>query len=171
MISSFSFCYFGKQATKLSDNDLEWPFRFLFQVLHITGVTLNCEYLCQLALTLPSALYMLRKFLNLKHDNFVKFAVSQNLQHSTSWKIVLKWLEERLYPTYAQISHSSKAEGGSVRRFWLKEVILGSGKVCFYPHKVYCFNIIIDQVEKLLKKPGVPEMSSSGTSAPWKKTF
>ena len=31
-------------------------------------------------------------------------------------------------------------------------------KVCFYPHKLYCFNSIIDQIEGLLKRPGVPEL-------------
>ena len=39
-----------------------------------------------------------------------------------------------------------------------RKVILGSGKLCFYPYKLYCFNSVIDQVETLLKKPGVPEM-------------
>ena len=39
-----------------------------------------------------------------------------------------------------------------------RKVILGSGKVSFYPHKLYCFNSVIDQVEGLLKRPGVPEM-------------
>ena len=35
---------------------------------------------------------------------------------------------------------------------------MGSGKVCFYPHKLYCFSSVIDQIEGLLKRPGVPEM-------------
>lgn len=30
--------------------------------------------------------------------------------------------------------------------------------MCFYPHKLYCFNSVIEQVERLLKRPGVPEM-------------
>ena len=37
-------------------------------------------------------------------------------------------------------------------------MILASGKVCFYPHKLYCFKSVIDQVEGLLKRPGVPGM-------------
>ena len=39
-----------------------------------------------------------------------------------------------------------------------RKVILGSGKVCFYPPKLYCFNSVIDQIEGLLKRPEVPEM-------------
>ena len=48
------FFLFWQASTKLSDNGLEWLLWFLFQFLHITGVTFNCEYLCQLALMLPS---------------------------------------------------------------------------------------------------------------------
>ena len=36
-----------------------------------------------------------------------------------------------------------------------KKVILASGKVCFYPHKLYCFKSVIYQIEGLLKRPGV----------------
>ena len=39
-----------------------------------------------------------------------------------------------------------------------RKVISGSGKVRFYPHKIYCFNSVIDQVKGLRKRPGVPEM-------------
>lgn len=39
-----------------------------------------------------------------------------------------------------------------------RKVISGSGKVCFYPHKIYSFNSVIDRVEELLKRSGIPEM-------------
>ena len=39
-----------------------------------------------------------------------------------------------------------------------RKVISGSGKVRFYPPKIYCFNSVIDQVKGLRKRPGVPEM-------------
>lgn len=69
------FVLFWQATTKLSDNGLEWLLRFLFQFLHILGITCNSQYLCQLALPFPSSLYLLQKFVNLKRDNFVKFAV------------------------------------------------------------------------------------------------
>ena len=37
------FLLFWQASTKLSDNGLEWLLRFLFQFLHTTGVTFNCE--------------------------------------------------------------------------------------------------------------------------------
>ena len=39
-----------------------------------------------------------------------------------------------------------------------RKVISGNGKKGFYPHKIYCFNSVIDRVEELLKRSGVPEM-------------
>ena len=56
--------------------------------------------------------------------------------------------------------HLAKAVKKSVEQHWQEKLslALASGKVCFYPHKIYCFNSLIDQVEGLLKRPGVPEM-------------
>ena len=49
------------QATcKISDNGLEWLLRFVFQFLHVMGITCKSEYVCQLAAMLPSSLYLLR---------------------------------------------------------------------------------------------------------------
>lgn len=47
------------QATcKISDNGLEWLLQFVFQFLHVIGITCKSEYVCQLALMLPSSLYL-----------------------------------------------------------------------------------------------------------------
>ena len=47
----------------------------MFQFLHVMGITCNSDYICQMAFMLPTSLYLLRKFVNLNRDNFVKFAV------------------------------------------------------------------------------------------------
>ena len=69
------FLLFGQATCKISDNGLEWLLYFMFQFLHVKGINYSSEYLSQLALMLPSSLYLLRKFVNLERDNFVKFAV------------------------------------------------------------------------------------------------
>ena len=53
------FLLFWQATCKLSDNGLEWLLRFMFQFLHVVGITCNSEYLCQMALMLPSSLYLL----------------------------------------------------------------------------------------------------------------
>jgi len=72
---SVYFLLFWQAICKISDNGLEWLLRFMFQFLHAAGITCKSEYLCQMALMLPSSLYLLRTFVNLKRDDFVKFAV------------------------------------------------------------------------------------------------
>ena len=66
---------FWQVTSKISDNGLEWFLLFMFQFLHVVGITCNSDYLCEMALMLPSSLNLLRKFVNLERDNFVKFAV------------------------------------------------------------------------------------------------
>ena len=152
------FLLFWQASTKLSDNGLEWLVRFLFQFLHITGETFNCEYLCQLALMLPSSLYLLRKFVNSKRDNFVKFAVCPKCAALYQLENCTRVVGGKIVPNLCSNKPFKKGRRGQCEEVLAKKVILGSGKVCFYPHKVYCFNSIIDQVENLLKRPGVPEM-------------
>ena len=72
---SVYFLLFWQGICKISDNGLEWLLRFMFQFLHAAGITCKSEYLCQMALMLPSSLYLLRTFVNLKRDDFVTFAV------------------------------------------------------------------------------------------------
>ena len=69
------FLLLWQASCKISDNGLEWLLRFIFQFFLTIGVTCKCEYLCQMAVMFPSSLYLLQKFVKLKRDNFVKFAV------------------------------------------------------------------------------------------------
>lgn len=39
-----------------------------------------------------------------------------------------------------------------------KKMTLPSGKVCFFPHKVYCFSSIINELEKMVQRSGITEM-------------
>ena len=131
--------------------------RFIFQFLHALGVTCNSDQLCQVALMLPNSLYLLRKFVNLKRDNFVKFAVCPKC--ASLYQIgctrligghaVSNTCSHRLF------KKGAKRDCGAVLA---KKVILASGKVCFYPQILYCFNSVIDQIEGLLKRPGIPDM-------------
>ena len=113
------------------------------------GITCKSEYVCQLAVMLPSSLYLLRQFVDLRRDSFVKFAVCPKCAS-------LYQLENCTRPVGDQIVSSictykpfrSERECGSALE---RKVIVGSGKVYFYPHK-------LDQVEEFLKRPGVPEM-------------
>lgn len=150
------FLLFWQATCKISDNGLEWLLRFMFQFLHMIGITCNSEYLAEMVLLFPSSLYLLRKFVMFKLDDFVKFAVCpkcsslynlENCTRKVGGKVVSNICSNKPFK-------KSRECGASLA----KKVILSCGKECFYPHKLYCFNSIIDQVERLLKRPGVPEM-------------
>ena len=152
------FLLFWQATTKLSDNGLEWLLRFLFQFLHILGITCNSQYLCQLALLFPSSLYLLRKFVNLKRDNFVKFAVCPKCAALYQLNDCTRLVGGQIVSNVCTRRPFKKGKRGPCGAALAKKVILGSGKVCFYPFKLYCFNSVIEQVETLLKRPGIPEM-------------
>lgn len=147
------------QATcKISDNGLEWLLQLMFQFLHVMGITCKSEYVCQLAVMLPSSLYLLGQFVDFKRDNFVKFAVCPKCASLYQLENCTRHVGDQIVSslcTYIYKPFRSKRECGAAL---VRKVILGSGKVYFYPHKLYCFNSIIDQVEGLLERPGAPEM-------------
>ena len=150
------FLLFWQAACKISDNGLEWLLRFMFQFLHMIGITCNSEYLAEMVLMFPSSLYLLRKFVMFKRDDFVKFAVCPKCSSLYNLENCTRKVGGRIVSNICSNKPFKKSRecGASLA----KKVILSCGKECFYPHKLYCFNSIIDQVERLLKRPGVPEM-------------
>ena len=60
---------------KISNNGLEWLLRFLFQFLHLVGITYHCDYLVEFCTMFPTSLYVLRQLVEFDRDDFVKFVV------------------------------------------------------------------------------------------------
>lgn len=150
------FLLFWQATCKINDNGLEWLLRFMFQFLHLMGITCNSEYLSQMVLMFPSSLYLLRKFVMFKRDYFVKFAVCPKCSSLYNLGNCTRKVGENIVSNICSNKPFKKSRECGAQL--LKKVILSCGKVCFYPHKLYCFNSVIEQVERLLKRPGVPEM-------------
>ena len=136
-----SFLLFWQATCKI--RGLELQLRFMFQFMHVIGITLHSEYLCQMSLTLPSSPYLLRKFVNLKYDNFIKFAVCPKCASLYNLKVVEGYLGVRLSQISVTTAHLAKVVWNSI------------GKKSYLSQ---CFNSLIHKVEGLLKRPGVPEM-------------
>ena len=139
---------------KLSNNGLEWLLRFLFQFLHLLGVTCNCEYLVEFCAMFPTSLYVLRKIVGLDRDDFVKYVVCPtcsslhepgNCTQRIGDRIVAKCCTNKAFKK----GNRAKECGTKLA----KRVVLSDGKECYYPFKVYCFNSVINQLEAMLKKP------------------
>ncbi|PFX26443.1 hypothetical protein AWC38_SpisGene8874 [Stylophora pistillata] len=122
-------------------------------------INYSSEYISQMALILPTSLYLLRKFGNLKRDDFVKFAVCPKCASLYKLESCTRLIGGQVVTNIRSHRPFNKGLVSECGTVLARKVILGSGKVCFYPHKIYCFNRVIDQLEGLLKRPGVPEIS------------
>ena len=148
---------FWQASYKISDNGLEWLLRSMF-VFHAIGIFCNSEYLCQISLMFPSSLYLLRKFVRLKRDNFVKFAVCPKCSSLYDLDNCTREVGGRIVSNICTNIPFKKGRKGECGEAMARKVVLNSGKGCFYANKLYCFNSVIDQLEGVLKRPGVPEM-------------
>ena len=82
--------------------------------------------------------------MNLKRDNFVKFAVCPKCASLYKLESCTRHVGGQIVSnicSHKPFKKGSKRECGTALA---RKVVLGSGKVCFYPHKLYCFNSIID---------------------------
>ena len=61
-----NFLLFWQATCKISDNGLEWLLRFMFQFLHLMGITCNSDYICQMAFMLPTSLFPASKVCEFK---------------------------------------------------------------------------------------------------------
>ena len=139
---------------KLSNNGLEWLLRFLFQFLHLLGVTCNCEYLVEFCAMFPTSLYVLRKIVDLDRDDFVKYVVCPTCSSLYDPGNCTQRIGDRIVAKCCTNKAFKKGKGAKECGTKLaKRVVLSDGKECYYPFKVYCFNSVINQLEAMLKKP------------------
>ena len=99
---------------------------------------------------LPSSLYLLRKFVNLERDNFVKFAVCPKCVSLYQLENCKRLVGSQIVSDICSHKPFNKGYVRECGTALARKVT--SGKVCFYPHIIYCFNSVIDQVEGLRKK-------------------
>lgn len=86
------------------------------------------------------------KVVNLKRDNFVKFAVCPKCAALYQLNDCTRLVGGQIVSNVCTRRPFKKGKRGPCGAALAKKVILGSGKVCFYPFKLYCFNSVIEQV-------------------------
>lgn len=130
----------------------------MFQFLHLLGVTTNNEHLIEIAVMVPSSLYLLRKFVTLDRDNFTKYAVCPEclkLYNLDSCTVRIGERVESKTCTNKPFISQRKAECGAVLA---KKVTTEKNGTVFYPFKVYCYQSIINQLESIPKRPGMSDL-------------
>jgi len=139
---------------KISDNGMEYLLRFLFQFLHLLGVTCNCEYLIQFCAMFPTSLFVLRQLVHLDRDDFVKYVVCPSCSSLYDPGDCTQWIRGNIVAKCCTHKAFKKGKGAKECGAKLaKNVLLSDGKTCFYPFTMYCFNSVINQLEAMLKRP------------------
>lgn len=109
---------------KISDNGLEWLLRFLFQFLHLLGITCQCDYLVKFCTMFPTSLFVLRQLVHLDRNDFVKYVARSalNVHPCIILETVDSVLVEELLPNVAHTRLLRKdRDQRNVELSWLKK--------------------------------------------------
>ena len=73
------FLLIWKSITHLSENGLTWLLQSIFHFLQELNIHIPDEILVELIAILPCSLHMVRKYLGINRDNFIKYVVCPKL--------------------------------------------------------------------------------------------
>ena len=142
--------------SSLSDNALEILLTFLRAMFDSMGTIF--PVVASFAVLFPKSVHLLRKQLGLDKDRFIKYVVCPKCHTLYNFddcyevvcgRKVTKKCTFVQFPNHRQ--HFRRTKCGEPL---LKEVSLKSGGIKLYPHKVYCYNSIIDNLRQFLQRPG-----------------
>ena len=151
------FLLFWQTSCKLSDNGLAWLIQFLVQFLKVLGLEISNGFLMELISVLPSSLYLVRQFINLDRDSFTKFVVCPKCTKLYSYDSCLMSANNRTVAKTCCNTFMSRGHRKRCNATLVRKVILKDKKEQFYPIKYYCYNSIINELERLLLKSGFPD--------------
>ena len=144
-----------QSACHVSDNGLEWLLQFMSKFFHVIG--LQCNYVAGIAAVFPGTLYLMRKFLGMDRDAFQRYIVCPKctkLYNPNECTMIVNGRQVAKRCSNMVPYRRRKRECGHQL---VKEVITTTNKRLFYPLKVFCFNSIIDTLEKFVKRQGFTE--------------
>ena len=127
---------------KISDNGLEWLLRFMFQFLHLLGVTCRCENLVAFCAMFPTSLFVLRKLVHLDRDDFVKYVVCPKCSYLYNPSDCTQRIGEKIVAKCCTHKAFKKGKGAKECGARLaKRVVLADNKECYFSRKRYGVNI------------------------------
>lgn len=161
------FLLIWQASCKISDNGLVWLLQFLFKFFKILGVTISNEFLADLISVLPTSLYLLRQFINLDREYFTKYVVCPKCTKLYSYDSCLKMeAGNRIVGRTCSNTFMTRGRRKSCNAQLVRRVKLKDGKVQFYPIYYYCYSSIIEELERLLQRKGIPESCEEWRNQP-----
>ena len=149
------FLLIWQSITNLSDNGLTWLLQSLFHFLQALNIHIPDEILAELIAVFLCSLYMARKYLNINTDNLTKHVVCPKCYN---YDECLRKAENGIIVTKC-CSNVSFSRGKAVRcnSKLVKKVVLKDNQIKYYPVFYYCYNGIINCLEEIVSRKGVPE--------------
>ena len=151
------FLLIWQSVCHISDNGLAWLLKFLFQFFRALNVNVSDPMIEELIAIFPTSLYMLRQFLKLDRDDFVKYVVCPKCCKCYEYG---ECLVERNGQSIAKRCSNKLYYRGKTRicsSQLVKKITLKDNVIKFYPLHYYCYNSIINALEKMTEKPGFVE--------------
>ena len=140
----------------IADHGIEIMLQFLHAFF--TVLSERIPWMSLFVASLPSSLYLLKKFFGLHKDRFQKFVVCPkcnslyNYYGSAFETVGSRRVSKRC--SYVDFPiHRHRAYRKPCNEVLLKEIKLQDGKVKLYPRKVYCYSSIIETLKIFLQRP------------------
>lgn len=156
----FWFVYFllvWQLSYHISENGMAWLLRFLQAWLKLLGLQIQNDTLAQIIAVFPGSMYMLRQFLDFDKDNFDKFVVCPKCHKLYSYNECIITVNNRLVGKTCSGFNYSRGKKVTCNAAIVYKTQLKNGKSYFYPIKYYCYNSIVNSMERLLKKEDFAE--------------
>ena len=143
----------------VSDNAIEHMLKFLQQLFHCIGSLvqqhIDLELFLVLAANIPTTLYSARKLLNIERDCFEKYVVCSKCTKLYEMdNNLFNNGRETVARTCTNVAYPRARRPKACAAQLTQKVILNGGTCKFYAIKTYCYRLIIDFLEYLLKRPG-----------------
>ena len=151
------FLLIWQTSCKLSDNGLVWLLQFLFKFLKVLGISVSNEFLAELIVIMPSSMYLLRQFINLDRDYFTKYVVCPKCTKLYAYDACLTVENNRTVAKRCSNTFMSRGQKKTCNAQLVRKVKLKDGKEQFYPINYYCYSSIIEELERVLRRKGIPE--------------
>lgn len=141
----------------ISDNGLAWLLQFLLQFLKVINAYAPTDTLNELSIIFPTSIYMIRKLLAVDRDSFTKFVVCPKCTKCYQYDECVKNVDGRHVVKRCSSKFYTRGKVCVCDAQLVKKVTLKNNTVKYYPIFYYCYNSIINSLEKLVQRKGFAE--------------
>lgn len=129
----------------------------MFRFFQVIGAEVDDEFLRNLISSFPTSLHLLWSCLGVDRDDFHKYVVCPNCTKLYNYDACLEKVNGRTVPKTCSNPVLKRNKQVLCGAKLTRKVFLNGGKEQYYPIYYYCFNSVINSLEKILQRKGVPE--------------